>query len=144
MEIKYVENNNISCIFSKMAAKMAAENLNLMYISSAFEYKDEWSVDWYEIKNVDIKYVENNKNSCNMAAKYQNLMYLCSAIRCKEEWSVHLREFSKICRVLLCRNYYKQLHVFQNGNKDGHQKVWVERSSVVQIQFFSIHFNRIY
>ena len=60
VEIKYVENNNNSCIFSKMAAKMAAENLNLMYLSSAFRYKNEWSVDSYEIKDIEIKYVENN------------------------------------------------------------------------------------
>ena len=37
VEYEYVEINNISCIFSKMAAKMAAENLNLMYLSSAFQ-----------------------------------------------------------------------------------------------------------
>ena len=47
-----------------MAAKMAAENQNLMYLSSAFRYKNEWSVDSYEIKNIEIKYVENNNNSC--------------------------------------------------------------------------------
>ena len=41
VEIKYVGNRNNSCIFSKMAAKMAAENLNLMYLSSAFKYKNE-------------------------------------------------------------------------------------------------------
>ena len=55
-----------------MAAKMAAENLDLMYLSSAFRYNDKWSVDSYEIKDVEIKYVENNNNSCifsKMAAK---------------------------------------------------------------------------
>ena len=39
-----------------MAAKMAAENLNLMYLSFAFRYKNKWSVDSYEMKDVDIKY----------------------------------------------------------------------------------------
>ena len=34
VECEYVEINNISCIFAKMAAKMAAENLILMYISA--------------------------------------------------------------------------------------------------------------
>ena len=32
-----------------MAAKMAAENLDLVYLNSAFRYNDEWSVDSYEI-----------------------------------------------------------------------------------------------
>ena len=71
-----------------MAAKMAAEILDLMYLSSAFRYKNEWSVDSYEIKNVEIKYVENNNNSCifskmaaKMAAENLNLMYLSSAFR---------------------------------------------------------------
>ena len=40
-----------------MAAKMAAENLNLIYLSFAFRYKDEQSVDSYEIKDVGFKYV---------------------------------------------------------------------------------------
>ena len=68
-----------------MAAKMAAEILDLMYLSSAFRYKDEWSVDSYEIKDVEIKFVENNNNSCiffkmatKMAAENLNLMYLSS------------------------------------------------------------------
>ena len=81
VKIKYEENNNNSCIFSKMAAKMAAENLNLKYLSSDFRYKNEWSVDSYEIKDVEIKYVENNNNSCifsKMAAK-MNPMYLSSS-----------------------------------------------------------------
>ena len=33
VEFKYVEINNDNCIISKMAAKMAAENLNIMYLS---------------------------------------------------------------------------------------------------------------
>ena len=41
-----------------MAAKMAAENLNLMYLSSAFRYTDKWSVDSYEIKDVEFKYIK--------------------------------------------------------------------------------------
>ena len=32
-----------------MAAKMAAENINLMYLSSAFRYKDGWRVQSYEV-----------------------------------------------------------------------------------------------
>ena len=38
-----------------MAAKMAAEILDLMYLSSAFRYNDKWSVDSYEIKDVEIR-----------------------------------------------------------------------------------------
>ena len=71
-----------------MAAKMAAENLNLMYLSSAFEYTHKWSVDSYEIKDVEFKYVRNNNSSCiffkmaaKMAAENLNLMYLSSAFR---------------------------------------------------------------
>ena len=41
VEYEYVKINNISCIFSKMAAKMAAENYNLMYLSSPFEYRNK-------------------------------------------------------------------------------------------------------
>ena len=41
VEYEYVKINNISCIFSKMAAKMAAENYNLMYLSSPFTYRDK-------------------------------------------------------------------------------------------------------
>ena len=59
-----------------MAAKMAAENLNLLYLSCAFRYKDKWSVDSYEIKDAEFKYVEKINNSCiffkmaaNMAAE---------------------------------------------------------------------------
>ena len=55
-----------------MAANMAAKNLVLMYLSSAFRYKNKWSVHSYEIENVKIKYVRNKNNSCifsKMAAK---------------------------------------------------------------------------
>ena len=38
-----------------MATKMAAEILDLIYLSSAFRYDEEWSVDSYEIKDVEIK-----------------------------------------------------------------------------------------
>ena len=91
VEIKYVENNNNnnSCIFSKMAAKMTAENQNLMYLSSAFRYNDEWSVDSYEIKNIEIKYVENNNNSCifsKMAVENFKMMALSSYGIHKNEW----------------------------------------------------------
>ena len=75
-----------------MAAKMAAEILDLMYLSSASRYNDEGSVDSYEIKDVEIKYVENNNNSCiffkmaaKMAAENLILMYLSSALRYKNE-----------------------------------------------------------
>ena len=37
VDYEYVEINNISCIFSDMAAKMAAKNYNLMYLSSPFK-----------------------------------------------------------------------------------------------------------
>ena len=100
VEIKYVENNNNSCIFSKMAAKMTAENLNLMYLSSAFRCKNKWSVDSYEIKHAEIKYVENNNNSCiffkmaaKMAAKNFKQMYLSSSGIHKNKW---------MCPVMLC------------------------------------------
>ena len=72
VEFDYAEINSNSCIFSKMAAKMAAENLNLMYLSSPFRYKNKWSVDSYEVKNVEFEYVKINNNSCifsRMAAK---------------------------------------------------------------------------
>ena len=69
-----------------MVAKMAVENLNLMYLSSAFRYKNKWSVYSYEVKNVELKYVEINNNSfifskmaAKMAAENLNLMYLSSA-----------------------------------------------------------------
>ena len=45
IEYEYVGINNISCTFPKMAAKMAAEICNLMYLSSAFRYKDKCSVN---------------------------------------------------------------------------------------------------
>ena len=34
-------NNSNNCIFPKMVAKMASENLNLIYLSSTFRYKDK-------------------------------------------------------------------------------------------------------
>ena len=42
-----------------MVAKMAAENLTLMYLSSAFRYKDKWSVYSYEAKDVQLKIFTN-------------------------------------------------------------------------------------
>ena len=82
VEFKYVEINNISSIFSKMAV----ENLNLMYLRSAFRYKDKWSVHSYEVKDVELKYVEINNNSgiffkiaAKVAAENLNLMYLSTA-----------------------------------------------------------------
>ena len=41
MEYEYAEINNISCIFPKMAVKMAAENPNLIYLNSPFKYRDK-------------------------------------------------------------------------------------------------------
>ena len=41
---------------------MAAENLNLMYLSSAFRYKDKESLDSYEIKDEEFKSVKINNN----------------------------------------------------------------------------------
>ena len=80
---EYVEINNISCIFSKMAAKMAAKMLNLMYLSSSFNYRNKWSVVSYEVKVLEYEYVGNNNNTCKffkmavkMAAKNLNVMYL--------------------------------------------------------------------
>ena len=70
-----------------MAAKMAAENMNLMYLSSAFRYRDKWSVDSYEVNDVEFRFVEINNNSCiflkmaaKMATKNMNLMYLSSQL----------------------------------------------------------------
>ena len=84
--MKEISNNN--CIISKMAAKMAAENLILMYLRSAFRYKDKWSVYSYEVKDVELKYVEINNNRCiiskiaaKMAAENLILVYLSSAFR---------------------------------------------------------------
>ena len=42
--VDYVKITNTNCIFSKMAAKMAAKNLNLMYLCSAVRYKSKYSV----------------------------------------------------------------------------------------------------
>ena len=63
VEFKYEEINNNNCIISKMVAKMAATNLILMYLSSAFRYKDEWSVYSYKVKDVEFNYKEINKNN---------------------------------------------------------------------------------
>ena len=78
--------------FFKMVANMAAENMNRMYLSSAFRYKNKQSVDSYEIEDVEFKYVKINNNSCifskmaaKMATENMNLMYLSSAFRYKEE-----------------------------------------------------------
>ena len=75
-----------------MAAKMAAENLNLMYLSSAFRYRDKWSVDSYEVNDVEFRFVEISNNSCiffkmaaKMATENMNLMYFSSAFRYKHK-----------------------------------------------------------
>ena len=74
-----------------MVAKMPAGNLDL-YLSSAFRYRDKWSVDSYEVNDVEFRFVEINNNSCiffKMAAKMEaenmNLMYLSSAFRYKHK-----------------------------------------------------------
>ena len=84
-----------------MVVKMAAKILDLMYLSSAFRYNDEWSVDSYKIKDVEIKYVENNNNSCifskmaaKMAAENFKQMYLSSSGIHKNKW---------MCPVMLCQ-----------------------------------------
>ena len=103
VELKYVDINNNRCIISKMAAKMAAENLNLMYLSSAFRYKDKWSVYSYEAKDVEFKYEKINNNNCiifkmaaKMAAKNLILMYLSYAFRYKDKWSVYSYEVKDV------------------------------------------------
>ena len=55
-----------------MAANMAVEILNQMYLSSDFKYKDKRIVDSYEVNDVEFKYVQINNNNCiisQMAAK---------------------------------------------------------------------------
>ena len=72
VEYEYVKIIKIGCMFSKMAAKMVAENYNLMYLSSPFEYTDKQSVDSYKVKVVEYDYVGINNISCifsKMAAK---------------------------------------------------------------------------
>ena len=59
VEYEYVAINNNSDIFFKMATKMAAENLNLMYLSSAFRYKNEGSVYSYKLKDIEFNYKKN-------------------------------------------------------------------------------------
>ena len=58
VQFKYKEISNNNCIISKMVAKMAAENLILMFLSSAFRYKNKWSVYSFEVKDVEFRYVE--------------------------------------------------------------------------------------
>ena len=84
-----------------MAAKMTAKILDLMYLSSAFRYNDEWSVDSYDIKNVEIKYIENKNKSCifskmaaKMAAENFKMMYLSSS-------GIHKNKL--MCLVMLCQ-----------------------------------------
>ena len=70
-----------------MAANMAVEILHWTYLSSGFRYEDKWSVDLYNVKDVEFKYVEINNNNCiiskmaaKMAAENLNIMYLCFEI----------------------------------------------------------------
>ena len=96
VDIKYVENNNNSCIFSKMAAKMTAENFKMMYLSSSSIYtKTNECVQSCYAKEIVSNHVEIHNKNCiiskmaaNMAAEYLNLVYLCSAIRCRAKWRV--------------------------------------------------------
>ena len=70
-----------------MAANMAVEILNRIYLSSDFRYTDKWIVDSYEVNDVEFKYVEINNNNCmiskmaaNMATR--NMYVICiSALR---------------------------------------------------------------
>ena len=91
VEYENVEINNNSDIFSKMAAKMAAENLNLMYLSSAFRYKDDFSVYSYKVKDGEFNYEEINNNNyiiskmvAKMAAENMILVYLSYDCRYKD------------------------------------------------------------
>ena len=61
-EIDYLKLKNSNCIFSKMAAKMVAGNMNLMYLTSAFRYKDRWRVQSYEVDNEQFSHVGINNN----------------------------------------------------------------------------------
>ena len=86
-----------------MAAKMAAKNLNLIYLSSAFRYKEEWSVDLYAIEDVEFKYEKINNNNCidskmtaNMAAKNLILMYLSSDFRYNKKWRTYSCEMKDV------------------------------------------------
>ena len=93
-----------------MAAKMAAENLNLMYLCFAFRYKDKWSVYSYEVKDVEFKYLEIHIDSCiffkmaaKMTAKNFKQMYLSSSVIHKNKWMGPVM----LCQgnsVKLCRN----------------------------------------
>ena len=86
-----------------MAAKMATEILNRMYLSSPVGYKNKWSVHSYEVKDVEFKYVEINNNKCiffkmaaKMAAKNQIIMYLGFPFRYKDKWSVFSYEMKDV------------------------------------------------
>ena len=99
VEYEYVEINNISCIFFKMAAKMAAKNLNQMYFSSSFRYTDKQSVNSHEVKVLEYEYVEINNISCiffkmaaKMAAENLNLIYFSSPFRYTDKQSVNSHE----------------------------------------------------
>ena len=64
-ERSIIQNSNNSWLFSKMVAKMAAENMNLIYISSASRYKDRWSVQSYEVDDEEFGHVEINNDNCS-------------------------------------------------------------------------------
>ena len=75
-----------------MAANMAAEIPNRMYLSYPFEYRDKWSVDSYKVKVVEYEYVKINNISCifskmaaKMAAENYNLMYLSSPFKYRDK-----------------------------------------------------------
>ena len=77
-----------------MAAKMAAKNLILMYLSSAFTNKNKWIVYSYEVKDVQFKYDEINNNciiskmAVQMVAENLILVYLIFAFRYKDNRSI--------------------------------------------------------
>ena len=53
MSSHYVENDDNSCIFSKIVVKMAAENLKIMYLSSASRHKNKFI--WHDGRKVQIR-----------------------------------------------------------------------------------------
>ena len=60
-----------------MAAKMAAQNLIPLYLSSIFKCKDEWSGYSYEIEDVQFKYEEINSIQFPLRMK-EELRYIWS------------------------------------------------------------------
>ena len=75
-----------------MAAKMAAETVNLMYLDFSFQIQRQISVDSYEVKVVEYEYVKIHNDSrifskmaSKMAADELKMMYLSSPFRYKDK-----------------------------------------------------------